>query len=133
LRADRHRAAGMRPFWRAQFAWLAIVALLSNALLPSAFAVGVSSLGTNNNSTVWLSFCGASPVRGAPARAKPGLFVHHCALCAAAQHVLPPPRQAGPLVAPVGVGDAFLRFCVREPSTSLRDYRAQPRAPPATA
>jgi hypothetical protein len=123
----------MRPFWRARFAWLAIVALLSNALLPSALAVGVGSLGTNNNSTGWLSFCGASPARDAPARAKPGLFVHHCALCAAAQHVLPPPRQAIPFIAHVSLDVALSRPCVREPSTSLRNYRAQPRAPPAAA
>jgi hypothetical protein len=123
----------MRPFWRAQFAWLAIVALLSNTLLPSAFAVGVGSLGTNNNSAGWLSFCGANPARDAPARAKPRLFVHHCALCAAAQHILPPPRQAGPFAEIVGVDRAFPRRHTREPGSSLRNYRAQPRAPPAAA
>jgi hypothetical protein len=123
----------MRPFWRTRFAWLAIVALLSNGLLPSAFAVGVGSVASRNNSTVWLSFCGASPARDAPARGKPGLFVHHCALCAAVQHVLPPPRQATPVTAPVSVDVALSRSCVKEPSISLRNHRAQPRAPPAAA
>jgi hypothetical protein len=123
----------MRPFWRTRFAWIAIVALLSNSLLPSAFAVGIGSLASENNSIVWLSFCGANAARDAPARGKPGLFVHHCALCAAAPHALPPPRQATPVTAPVTVDLALSRSCVKEPSTSPRNHRAQPRAPPAAA
>jgi hypothetical protein len=122
----------MRPFWRAQFAWLAIVALLGNVLLPSAFAVGISSFGSNDNSPVWLGFCGANPARNAPARGKPGLFVHHCALCATGQHVLPP-RQAIPLLARATGDDCLSGPGVKEPSSSVRNYRAQPRAPPATA
>jgi Protein of unknown function (DUF2946) len=123
----------MRARWRGRFAWLAIVALLSNALLPSAFAVGIGSLDSNSNGIVWLGFCGAIPHRDAPARSKPGLIVHHCALCAAAQHVLLPPRHAIPLVALASVDDAFLPPRVREPNALFRNYRAQPRAPPTAA
>jgi hypothetical protein len=132
LRADRHRAAGLRPFRRARFAWLAIFALLSNALLPSAFAVGIGALGTKN-STVWLSVCGANPARDAPTKGRPGLFVHHCALCAAAQHVLQPPREAVLFEARATLDDGHSRPVAKEPSSSVRNYRAQPRAPPAKA
>jgi len=130
LLADRVSVGGRRLRWRARFAWIAIVAVLSNALLPSAFAVGVGRLGTDS-SAVQLGFCSAIPARHAPAKTKPALIVHHCALCAAAQYVLSPSRQAvlaSPLVV---VGETFSICGTTGPNNSPRHCRAQPRAPPS--
>jgi hypothetical protein len=120
----------MRLRWRARFAWIAIVAVLSNALLPSAFAVGVGRLGTDS-SAVGIGFCSAIPAREAPAKTKPALIVHHCALCAAAQYVSSPSRQAvldSPLVV---VGETFFVRGTMGPKAWPRHCRAQPRAPPS--
>jgi hypothetical protein len=95
----------MRQRWRTRFPWIAIVAALSNALLPSAFAVGNGRLGTDR-SAVRLGFCSAIPARGTPTKTKPALIVHHCALCASAQFVLSPSRQAGLVLAPMVAGEA---------------------------
>jgi len=120
----------MRLRWRARFAWIAIVAVLSNALLPSAFAVGVGRLGTDN-SAVRLGFCSAIPARDAPAKTKPALIVRHCALCAAAQYVSSPSRQAV-LASPLVVaGETFSIRGTMRANAWPRHCRAQPRAPPS--
>jgi hypothetical protein len=115
--------------WRARFAWIAIVAVLSNALLPSAFAVGTGRLGTDN-SDVRLGFCNAIPGRDAPAKTRPSLIVHHCALCAAVADLLPPWRSAGLTSPSVSVSEAFAPRRIMTPSASSRHSQAQPRAPP---
>jgi hypothetical protein len=120
----------MHLCWRARFAWIAIVAVLNNALLPSAIAVGVGRLGTDS-SGIRLGLCSAIPARDTPAKTKPALIVHHCALCAAAQHVLLPSRQAvlaSPLVI---VGETSSIRGTTGPNASPRRCRAQPRAPPS--
>jgi hypothetical protein len=120
----------MRLRWRARFAWIAIVAVLSNALLPSAFAVGVGRLGVDS-SAARLGFCSAIPAKDTPAKTKPALIVHHCALCAAAQYVLSPSRQAV-LASPLVVaGETFSIRGTTGPNVSPRHCRAQPRAPPS--
>jgi hypothetical protein len=129
--AECDRVAGLLPLWRARFTWIAIVAVLSNALLPAAFAVGIG--GADANSADRFGFCSATPTRNIPAKTKPALIVHHCALCAIAPDALPPGRQAAVTFLPVVVGEAF----PPRPTTALRapfrNYRTQARAPPATA
>jgi len=122
----------MSPRWRARFASIAIVAVLSNALLPSAFAVGIGRLGTDS-SAVRVGFCSAIPARGTPAKTKPALIVHHCALCAAAQYLLSPSRQAGLALPPVVAGEAAPLPRVTAPNAFQGHSRAQPRAPPVLA
>jgi len=117
--------------WRARFAWIAIVAVLSNALLPSTIAVGVGRLGTDS-SGIRLGLCSAIPARDTPAKTKPALIVHHCALCAAAQYVLSPSRQAS-LVLPAVASEAPLLPRATAPNAFPGHSRAQPRAPPVLA
>jgi hypothetical protein len=121
----------MRPRWGVRFAWIAIVAVLSNSLLPSPFAVGIGRLATAS-SAVRLGFCGAISARGTPVKTKPALIIHHCALCAAAQYVLSPSRQAS-LVLPAVASEAPLLPRATAPNAFPGHSRAQPRAPPVLA
>lgn len=113
---------------RAVVCWVAFVALLTNVLLPTALSIGIMSLDPNSN-TVTSGLCTATPGGGFPGKAKPGLLVHHCALCTLPV-ALPPRRQAG---------DAYEREvadkahpCVRAAltPTPFRHGPVQARAPP---
>ena len=78
---------------RARFAWLALFALLSNAVLPTVLVAAVGGLNPAYDS-LRLGLCRASPDGESPGKAKPGLSVHHCALCAAAPDILSPGGSA---------------------------------------
>ena len=117
---------------RARFTWLALFALLSNAVLPAVLAAAVGGLNPAHDS-LRLGMCRASPDRESPSKAKPGLLVHHCALCTATADLLSPGGSAAlarpPMVAVVGLAQRRMTAL----GSPLRNYRTQPRAPPATA
>jgi len=116
---------------RYRFAWLALVALLSNALLPAVLVVALAG-PRGDRDTFQPGLCGASPGRDVPGKAKPALLAHHCALCTVAADVLTPPRQASAGFPPTVAGAAFLVRPTTALSPPFRNYRTQPRAPPAT-
>jgi hypothetical protein len=107
-------------------AWLAIVALLIDGLLPTA----VSAAALPDRAAP-VALCGATAGDTAPGRAPPTLPAHRCALCAVwAIGLLPSRAQA--LTARISDGDA-LAVIVRSTPYSARQTAyaaAQPRAPP---
>jgi hypothetical protein len=117
---------------RARFAWLALFALLSNAALPAVLVAAVGGLNPVYDSLP-LGLCRASTDGDSPAKARPGLSVHHCALCTVAPDILSPAGSAAVARQPMV---ALAALAVRR-TTALgdrwRNYRTQPRAPPATA
>jgi Protein of unknown function (DUF2946) len=75
---------------RQAVAWLAVVGLLSNFLLPAAMSVAAGRVG--------FSICSTRSAGDPSGKAKPGLLVHHCALCSvpAALPLRPPPAHYVP-------------------------------------
>jgi hypothetical protein len=120
-----------RPFG-ARFTWLALFAFLSNAALPAVLAVAVGGLNPAYDS-LRLGLCRASPDGDSPGKAKPGLLVHRCALCTAAPDILLPGRAAAVARLPMVAVAAFALRRTTALGDSLRNYRTQPRAPPAAA
>jgi len=114
------------------FAWLAVFVLLSNAVLPTVLVIGLAGQSPGRGD-LRLDLCSTSPGGDAPGKAKPGLLLHHCALCIAASDVLPPERRPAVALPFVVLVEAY----PPGRSTALwdrwRNYRTQPRAPPATA
>jgi hypothetical protein len=125
IKVSSHRRFGAR------FAWLALFALLSNAGLPAVVVAAVGGLNPAYDS-LRLGLCGASSGGDSPGKAKPGLSVHHCALCTAADILSPGGSAAVARPPMVAVAAIALRR-----TTALgdrwRNYRTQPRAPPAAA
>ena len=117
---------------RARFAWLALFALLSNAVLPTVLVAAVGGLNPAYDS-LRLGLCRASPDGESPGKAKPGLSVHHCALCTAAPDILPPGGSAAVARPPMVAVAAFALRRTTALGDRWRNYRTQPRAPPATA
>lgn len=118
--------------FRARFAWLALFALLSNALLPAVVVAAVGGLNPAYDS-LRLGLCRASPDGDSPGKAKPGLSVHHCALCTAAPDILSPGGSAAVARPPMVAVAAFALRRTTALGDRWRNYRTQPRAPPATA
>lgn len=110
----------------AGLAWLAIVSLLLQALLPTGLA---AAAGFDRSVEATRFYCGASGVRHAPEKEK-GTTARHCALCLAAMVGMAPapklalssPRLAGMFAGSIAASDA-----VPKP---LRYAAAQPRGPP---
>jgi hypothetical protein len=106
-------------------AWLAIVALLIDGLLPTAATAAVSG------APGLAALCGAATGGPVPAKPLPVLPTRHCALCAAFFTGLLPNR-------PDGLAKRLLAGAVRAEirrtaaiAARLGDYPAsQPRAPP---
>jgi len=119
-------------FPRRKLAWLALVALLNNALLPAALVVALVGPSAGRDS-LWPGFCGAGPGQDIPGKAKPALLAHHCLLCIAASDVLPPDRQAGIALSAMVAGEVCPPARTTVPGEPWRNYRPQPRAPPARA
>jgi hypothetical protein len=123
----------MKGSWQRQWlSWLAVVALLSNALLPPGLVIAVAGQSAASN-TFRSGLCSASPGRDSPGKAKPAPLAHHCALCAPAPDVLTPDRQAAVLRSPILSAAAFPSHPTTAPSTPFRNFWTQPRAPPAIA
>jgi len=106
-------------------AWLAIVALLIDGLLPTAVTAARPDAATP------LALCSAAAGAPLPGKPQPILPVRHCALCAAFFAGLLPSRLGG-LAAPRLAGAAH-PLISRSLTAAARhtDYSAaQPRAPP---
>jgi hypothetical protein len=121
-----HRRCGAR------FTWLALFALLSNAVLPAVLGAAAGGLNPAYDS-LRLGLCRGSPDGNSPGKAKPGLSVHNCALCTAAPDTLSPGGSAAAATRPVLAPAAFALRRAMALSDGLRNYRTQPRAPPAGA
>ncbi len=110
-------------------AWLAVVALLVNVLLPSALFVAAPDTPTTS-----IGFCGAAHGNfapdGGPAVPAAG---HHCIFCLVAG-VAPGPAPAPNLAAPRLIGAAELpALPVHRASRHVSFAAAQPRGPPLAA
>jgi hypothetical protein len=121
------RSASWRGGWRAIATLLALVASLSNLLVPGVLAAASHFDGSESGAPRF-AFCGTA--RGdASGKAKPGLLIHHCPLCTAAVALpSPTPSFAGPGEAPAG--DQW-RLRKAMPVVSVRYSGVQARAPPA--
>jgi hypothetical protein len=126
MKVSPHRRFGAR------FTWLALFALLSNAALPAVLVAAVGGLNPAYDS-LRLGLCRASPNGDSPGKAKPGLLVHHCALCTAAPDVLSPGGSAAVARRPMPALAALALRRTTAVGDGLRNYRTQPRAPPAAA
>jgi hypothetical protein len=116
---------------RAAFCWVALVALLVNVLLPTALSAGIGLLSANHD-TIGSSLCSSEPGRDLPAKGKPALLAHHCALCTV-QAALPLRRPAG-MADQIQMADAgYLPIQQVLAPTPFRHGRVQARAPPITA
>jgi hypothetical protein len=107
--------------------WIAIVALLINALLPAELAAAMPA-----PDAIAFGICHGSPAPGLPGGQPADLPVHHCPLCLAVSIALPPrgtPALAAPAVAEAsGYPLPFLAAA----QMPVRHPAAQPRAPPAS-
>jgi hypothetical protein len=126
MKVSSHRRFGAR------FTWLALFALLSNALLPAVLVAAVGGLNPAYDS-LRLGLCRASPDEESPGKAKPGLLVHHCALCTAAPNILSPGGSAAAAILIIAADEPFARSRTMALGDGLRNYRTQPRAPPTRA
>jgi hypothetical protein len=116
--------------FRARFAWLALLALLSSSALPAVVVAAVGGLSPAYDS-LRLGLCRASPNGDSPGKAKPGLPVHHCALCTAAPDILSPGGSGAVARPPMAAVAAFALRRTTALGNGARNYRTQPRAPPA--
>ena len=116
------RIAPLRGRARAAATWLAFVALLGNVLLPAALSIFV--LNEPGRDTL---LCGQSH-HNPQGKAKPGLLVQHCPLCA-----VPAAPLAGPpsIVVPGKIVDqSQLQPLATISVAPIRHGRMQARAPP---
>jgi hypothetical protein len=126
------RFPALRRRFCASFAWLAIVALLGNVLLPASVSIGAVWLASGSDAPS-PALCGSASGRGLPGKPKPALLLHHCALCALAPAALLPPHPTGSVLewATSGKAQPSLRDTTRPPP--FGHCWAQPRAPPVAA
>jgi len=111
-------------------AWLAIIAVLIDGLLPTA----VAAAATSSVPTTPLTLCNAASGDYPPVKHAPSLPLHHCALCGAVVVGLLPTRSSGFLAlffagaAHLTIVASIMRYQTRQ------DYAAAlPRAPPLVA
>jgi hypothetical protein len=116
--------------WQARVIWLAIVALLIDALLPTA----VLAAARVDASFMPLARCGGADGDHLPGGPAPGLPVRHCTLCAGYAVGVLPVRAGGPIARLVaGAADLAVVFSISA-APSRRSYAvALPRAPPLAA
>src|SRR5947209_7809986 len=79
--AQRRRRVGI--------AWLAVLALLINALVPASLSVAAG-----HRQAVGSGWCGAAPGGPEPGNGTAPRICDHCILCAAAANGLEPPNPA---------------------------------------
>lgn len=127
----RHRPLDLlnTPRRRRGVAWLATVALLVNALLPTAFLVGAAQAWQ----PIAIGFCRAAHNDLPPAGKPAAPALEHCIFCfvvAVAPAPTPPAALAEPQVA-AAVGAVSLAAWL--PRRPVRFAAAQPRGPPVAA
>jgi hypothetical protein len=109
-------------------AWLAIVALLVDGLLPTALAAETRFAAAPP------ALCGAAAGAPQPARQAPPLPARHCALCLASLTALLPGRPASPATRPLpGTSLPSAALCAAASRDNPNYATAQPRAPPRAA
>ena len=110
---------------RALAAWLAIVALLIDGMLPTAVSAATPEAATP------LALCTAAAGAGLPGRHAPSLPIRHCALCAAFFVGLLPDRSAGAITRLIAgaAHPAVIAWTAARPGRA-RYTATQPRAPP---
>jgi hypothetical protein len=110
---------------RRAIAWLAFAGLLGNIVLPAAaFLVAVGPVG--------FGICSAASAGDLPGKAKPGLLIHHCALCAAPA-ALPHRPRPSTLSLDAPAEEAHLQLREISLAALFRHGRVQARAPPFVA
>jgi Protein of unknown function (DUF2946) len=125
--SDRQSGTGASRQRQNGPAWLAVIALLANVLVPSALFVTAPGTPTTN-----IGFCGAAhgkiaPI-GGPAVPAAG---DHCIFCLVAGVA---PGPAPELAAPRLIGTAeLLALPIHRASRHVSFAAAQPRGPPAAA
>jgi len=111
-------------------AWLAIVALLIDGLLPTA----VSAAATPDAPAAPWALCGAAAGDQLPGQHAPSLPQRHCALCAGLVLALLPCRQDGVAARLLADAAHLAAIAPVEAEAARPDYAAaQPRAPPRAA
>jgi hypothetical protein len=111
--------------WRRAVVWLAVAGLLGDIALPAAaISIAVGSAG--------LGICKAASAGDLPGKAKPGLLVHYCSLCAAPATLphRPPPSSLAPNAS---AEEAHLQLGTVSLVALLRHGPVQARAPPLVA
>ena len=112
---------------RRSVAWLAILALLINALMPASLAAASAGQG----SKVVAGWCGSGPGGHQPENGSAPPVCNHCILCSVASGFAP---TATGVRASVLLATAFLGGFTPATTTFLSAYTAaQPRGPPAAA
>lgn len=111
---------------------LAIIALLIDALLPSA----VSAAANPGRGAPLLALCGAALGVPLPRKEAPPLPARYCSLCAVSSTctvgLLPSRTGAGPANRlPAGAAHSTILLFVAMVSRPINDGAAQPRAPPS--
>jgi hypothetical protein len=122
-----------RRRFRSYTAWLALVAVMLAALMPSlSLAIGGGTLTRvcSADGARWVA-ADADPARPDPAPAGPAHAWGHCPYCSLHLDALPPP--AVPAVVPLPLQRAALPPAFLQAPRTLFAWRpAQPRAPPVS-
>ena len=109
----------------AALAWLAVVALLINALLP----VGLSGIPTGRASGLIAGFCGHAP--DYPPSGLPLPPEHHCPLCCATPSGTPP-IDASKITGPSLIDHIAIALALTAPGQRPFPHGSpQPRGPPS--
>jgi hypothetical protein len=116
------------PKRRRGIAWLALLALLINALVPASLAAGSVRPGPDTVS----GWCGSGAAGHLPAKEPATAICHHCILCTAASG-LTPPLEPG-IGLPVLIAMTVRAGIASTDAAPRSAYSpAQPRGPPAAA
>jgi hypothetical protein len=116
---------------RVAVTWLAVLALLSHALVPAALmlAAGVLKPGVGS---IRFALCSASPEHDNPGKAPPGLPTYHCALCTvSAADLCRPPTVLMPNIEIART--VYARLGTEWLVLPWRHGQVQARAPPVMA
>jgi len=118
----------IKRYRRSGLTWLAILAVLVDALVPTA----VSAAAKADPLAAGRIYCGATPSQPNPVKQSPAV-PHHCVFClAAAIGLLPGYAPAVP--APPLTEIAVAAFAISEAAPKpLANSAAQPRGPPVGA
>ncbi|HEX3535899.1 MAG TPA: DUF2946 family protein [Stellaceae bacterium] len=113
---------------RRGIAWLAVLALLINALVPTSLAAAAAGQGPATVS----GWCGTGPGGHPPDRGSAPPICNHCILCTAASAFAPP--VATGIRAPARLATAAPGGITPDSAAFPHAYvAAQPRGPPAVS